>query len=79
MNKLICKLKPCVKTLFMIIGALCFLSAALSIPISIIYGVNLWAGDDLEFKLALWEGVKLWLLMVMMIMPGGILYLVTKD
>ena len=46
---------------------------------TLLFICNVWAGDDLEFKFALWESVKLWLSMVMMIIPGGILYLVTKD
>ena len=79
MNKLTCELKLRVKTFLMIIAVLCCSSAALSMPTSIIYGINLWIGDDLEFKFALWEGVKLWLPMTAMIIPGGILYLVAKK
>tara|TARA_R110000822_G_scaffold23066_4_gene71604 strand:+ start:3972 stop:4181 length:210 start_codon:yes stop_codon:yes gene_type:complete len=52
------------KTVFYITGIILILCAALATPAGIVHGVYEWVGNDLEFKYALWEGVKLWLIML---------------
>ena len=79
MNKLICKLKSCVKTLLMTIFEGCCLSVTVALPISIFGVIHFWSGDNLDFEFGLWESFSLWSEIAVMLIPGSILYLVTKD
>ena len=52
------------KVVLMFIAIVALGCAALATPISVVYGVYEWVGNDAEFKFALWAGVKLWLTML---------------
>jgi hypothetical protein len=67
------------KVLLMIIAVLALSCAALATPISIVYGVYEWVGNDLEFKHALWEGVKMWLTMLIGGLVVGLPCYVASD
>ena len=79
MNKLICKLKLYVRSLLKLIVGACYLSLTAALPISIFGVIQFWSGDNLDFKLAIWESFSLWSEIAVMLIPGSILYLVTKD
>ena len=79
MNKLICKLKSCVKTLLMTIFEGCCLSVTVALPISIFGAIQLWSGDNLDFEFGLRESFRLWSEMAVILIPGSILYLATQD
>ena len=67
------------KTIFQIIAIILIFCGALSVPVGFIYGVYEWVGNDLEFKYALWEGVKLWLIMLSALIVGYPLFLISSD
>ena len=52
------------KTVLMIIAIVFLLMAGLATPIAIGLGIYDWAISDMEFKLALWEGFKSWVIMI---------------
>lgn len=52
------------KTVLMIIAGVFITAAALATPISIGIGLWDWVGNDMEFKFALWEGFKTWVIMI---------------
>ena len=79
MNKLICKLKLCVRPLLKLIVEACYLSVTVALPISIFGAIRFWSGDNLDFEFDLWESFSLWSEMAVMIIPGSILYLATQD
>lgn len=62
------------KAIFMILGVVCFILAAAATPIGIGYGVYQWAVEDIEFKIALWAGVKTWITMLLAVIPGLVFY-----
>lgn len=66
------------KTILLIISSVLMILAGLATPIGIVEGVYRWAAEDLEFKYALWEGVKTWLLMLSCIIVGYPMFLATK-
>ena len=55
-----------------------FIIAALATPVSVVYGLHEWVIVDVEFKFALWEAAKLWLSMIAMVIPGGIILVLSK-
>ena len=57
--------------------ALCII-AALATPIAIVYGLHEWVIVDVQFKYALWEACKIWLSMLAMVIPGGLLVVLSK-
>jgi len=57
-----------------IVGLVLLVLAALATPVSVVYGIYEWAVIDLEFKVALWEMAKMWISMIAMLVPGGILF-----
>lgn len=61
------------KGLFLIVSIVCFFVAAMATPGAIGYAVYEWAIADIELKLALWEGVKYWIMAFSMVVPGFIL------
>lgn len=63
------------KLILIILAGICALCAALATPAAIIFGIYEWAAADVAFKVALWSAAKVWLSMLAMIIPGGILYL----
>ena len=79
MNKLICKLKSYVKPSLKAASKVCFLSVTVALPISIFGVIHFWSGDNLDFEFGLWESFSLWSEIAVMLIPGSILYLVTKD
>jgi len=54
--------------LFGFIGMIFFIIAALATPSAIGYGLYIWVFDNVEFKVALWNGFVLWISMLV----GGI-------
>jgi hypothetical protein len=52
------------KYVLMVITVLFLGMAALATPIAIGLGLYDWAGNDMEFKYALWEGFKSWAIML---------------
>lgn len=58
------------------VSIICFICVILSIPISIGYGSYRWVSEDIEFKMALWSGVKTWLSMILLLIPGAIFYFI---
>lgn len=57
------------KTLISCIGFILVIISALSTPISIGYFLFHWA-DGYDVSVAAWEGFKLWVLMLLAILPG---------
>ena len=62
-----------------LLGMLCFICAALATPIAIVYGVYQWVIIDIEFKLALWAGLKTWVAMLLLLIPGFIFYALSEH
>ena len=60
------------KFTLLIIGFLFLLGGALATPIAFVLGVYEWTAGGMEFKFALWEAVKLWLIMVLLAIFIGI-------
>ena len=58
------------KTVFCVVGIICIVIAALATPVSVVLGVYEWVGNDVEFKFALWYGIKVWIGMLLCIIPG---------
>jgi len=52
------------KTVIMIIGIAFLSMAALATPIAVCLGVYDWVGNDVQFKFALWFGLKSWVAMI---------------
>lgn len=63
----------------MIIATILICIAALATPAGVVYGVYEWVGNDLEFKFALWEGVKLWLTMLSALIIGYPMFLISAT
>ena len=61
------------------IGVICFGLVILAAPAGITYGVYQWAVADVEFKMALWMGVKTWLIGTSLVVPGLIGYIFGSD
>jgi len=55
-----------------------FIIAALATPVSVVYGIYEWVVIDVQFKYALWEACKMWLSMIAMVVPGGVLLALSK-
>lgn len=66
------------KTTFCVIAMILILCGALATPAGIVHGVYEWVGNDLEFKYALWEGVKLWLIMLSALIIGYPMFLLSS-
>ena len=66
------------KTTIYIIGMILILCGALATPVGIVHGVYEWVANDLEFKYALWEGVKLWLIMLSALIIGYPMFLLSS-
>tara|TARA_R110002020_G_scaffold248376_1_gene462368 strand:- start:5235 stop:5432 length:198 start_codon:yes stop_codon:yes gene_type:complete len=62
-----------------IISFILILCAALATPAGIVHGVYEWVGNDIEFKYALWEGVKLWLIMLSALIVGYPMFLISAT
>ena len=52
------------KTVTLILACVFLMMAVLATPIAIGLGLYDWAGNDMEFKYALWEGFKSWAIMI---------------
>lgn len=52
------------KLLIQIIAVVFLLMAALATPVAIGVGLYDWVVNDVEFKIALWEGFKMWATMI---------------
>lgn len=52
------------KTIALIIGTIFIAMAALATPVAIGLGLYDWAGNDMAFKHAAWEGFKSWICML---------------
>tara|TARA_R110000823_G_C15572391_1_gene461970 strand:+ start:334 stop:540 length:207 start_codon:yes stop_codon:yes gene_type:complete len=52
------------KTTLAIIGFIFIAIASLATPIAIGIGLYDWVGNDMQFKYALWEGFKVWAVML---------------
>ena len=57
-------------------AVICYIIAGASTPVAIVYGVYSWAVDDVIFKVALWEAVKLWMWMLSALIPAFVIHLV---
>ena len=66
------------KATMMILGYIFLIIAGLATPVSIVHGVYEWVGNDIEFKFALWEGVKLWLIMLSALIVGYPLFIISQ-
>ena len=60
------------KTLISIIAVVFILMAALATPIAIGSGIYEWAVVNVEFKVALWEGFKMWIKMIVIGLVVGL-------
>lgn len=59
-------------------GILMFIFLAfglLATPVSIFYGIYEWVSVGLEFKVALWEAIKLWALLLCSFALAGIFWI----
>ena len=52
------------KTLTLVLGCIFLIMAALATPIAIGLGLHDWVANDMQFKYALWEGFKSWVIMI---------------
>lgn len=66
------------KALIAMVGFVLLVISALATPIAVIYGVYEWVGNDTEFKYALWEGVKLWVIMLLGLVVGYPMVMLSK-
>ena len=67
------------KTLISVLACIFLAMAALATPIAIGLGLYDWVVNDMEFKYALWEGFKLWLIMIGMgLFVGAPCYVASK-
>lgn len=62
-----------------LIGVILICIAAIATPISIGWGLYQWATDALIFKMAAWEGFKIWISMVACVIPGIFLITFYKE
>ena len=60
------------KTLLLFVGFALLVMAALSTPVAIGLGLYDWVVNDMEFKIALWEGFKSWVLIMGVGLVGGV-------
>jgi len=67
------------KTAMSVIGMILILIAGLATPVAVVHGVYEWVGNDVEFKFALWEGVKLWLIMLSGLIIGYPMFLISQT
>ena len=67
------------KTAMSVIGIILIFIAALAAPVAVVHGVYEWVGNDIEFKYALWEGVKLWLIMLSGLIVGYPMFLISQT
>lgn len=68
------------KLLILFIGFAFIVMAALATPVAIGLGLYDWVANDMEFKYALWEGFKSWVLMISTGLIVGVpCYLYAKD
>ena len=67
------------KSLFFVVGIFLMGMAALATPISVVYGIYEWAVVDTQFKVALWEAAKTWVSMLVLLIPGFILFSLGKK
>jgi hypothetical protein len=67
------------KTILFFVSFVFIVCGAFATPIGIIEGVYTWVVIDTEFKYALWEGVKTWLIMLSGLLIGYPLFVATKD
>jgi hypothetical protein len=71
-------MKDLISGILLFVSCIFFIISALATPVAIIYGISEWAGNDVAFKAALWSSCKLWVLMVLMAVPGLILHVFSK-
>lgn len=62
------------KPILFVIGMIFLGLGALATPIAIIYGLHEWVVVDVQFKFALWEACKVWMSMLFLLVPGGLLF-----
>ena len=68
------------KSLLFWVGGLFIIIAAAATPLSIILGVYDWVGNDVEFKNALWFGIKCWASMLSIGLVVGVpCFIIGKD
>jgi hypothetical protein len=67
------------KKIFYIASMILILCGVLATPAGIVHGIYEWVGNDMEFKFALWEGVKLWLIMLSALVIGYPLFLISST
>ncbi len=67
------------KTVLFILGFVFIALAALATPIAIGLGIYDWAVGGMEFKLALWEGFKSWVLMIVIGLGVGLTSFLVAD
>ena len=61
--------------IFLLLGMICIVIAALATPVSIVWALLDWcSADDYPFKTAAYDGLMLWLKMIAFIIPGIIFY-----
>lgn len=64
---------------FMIVIAFILIAiAACATPVSVIYGLHEWIITGLEIKYALWEAVKVWGSMLVLLIPGSLIFLICR-
>ncbi len=61
-----------------VVGFVLCAIAALATPIAAVYGLHEWVIVDVQFKYALWEAAKVWLSMIAMVVPGGLIIVLSK-
>ncbi len=67
------------KTAMSLVGLGLIIIAGLATPVAVVHGVYEWVVNDAEFKFALWEGVKLWLVMLSCLIVGYPLFLISQT
>ena len=67
------------KNILGFIGVALIILAAISTPLAIGLGLYEWVIADVEFKFALWYGFKVWIGMVLCLIPGFILVTIAQG